>query len=795
MKRRLASLLLLPCLLAASQCADAAPPKEAPALSLDFEEQAQLKGCYLNETFASIVNVNPISGNGSLIIDTTSSPSEWSPCFKTPPGFLKGGGDYFVEFKCRNLSLDADSYSLFIIRPFGAENGLSDLGSIAFNVVGPERSFKLPFHVPNGRDDYSFQVHARKKAVALIDDIKIYPGIPAAFLPAKGDAKPSAALNVPSGCGEFMIELPSPKSPLSASVADFGASPESPDNAKAFNDAIASCKASGASKLSVPKGVYRFTSNVPVSFDKLSDFEFDGQGSTFIFLKKKAALFSISGCERSLFKNFNIDWDWDKDPLASVVNVEAIGKDGAYADFKFVDYELFPRRDVRVAGIEQFDPEAWTLSASDKALRMFFEFYQGRTVPKTEWVSGNVLRVYADPDKKGFFLRDLKPGLCFLMRHYYYDMVGVSMQDNAHLTLSGVTIFSCPGHGFVVHGEQHHWQLVNSNILRPPGTRRPMTCTADHHHVAQSRGYMKMDGCQFSLGGDDFLNIHDSSGFAVKGGAASVSTRNVNNMSSYHIGDTVELRNDDYSPTGFSAKITEKKPVDPKRGIHEISFDKDVPEQRGEGFILFNRRYDSGHVIVRNCKFFDAPPRRLLLLAHDVTVEGNSFSKAGSVKIETGYTLNVWSEGYGASNIVIKNNVFDMQNPRAAYKAELTPAIYMSVYLKSDPSVEKTKYPILRDILIENNRFVNCPGAIAYACSAKNVIVRGNTIVNDVPRGEDLLFRGAVGTSWSSEVFVTGNKWISSPLTPKPGLFYDSETSSDVYCWGNEIVEGPSAAK
>jgi len=526
-----------------------------------------------------------------------------------------------------------------------------------------------------------------------------------------------------------------------------------------------------------------------VKFEKLSDFEFDGQGSTFVFLKKKGDLIAINACERALFKDFNLDWDWDKDPLASVVRVEAVEPFGEYVDFKFIDYEKFPKADVRVADIEQLDPETMSVGC-EGAFNTGFEFFRGKSsAPKTEWVSGNVLRVFSGEQQKKLFADKLKNGTLFRMRHYVYDMVGISMRDNANLTLSGVNIYSCPSHALLTTGKQHHWQLLNTNIVRPPGTKRPITCTADHHHIGQSLGYFKMDGCEFSLGGDDCLNIHDVSGYGVKASERAIaSPKHIGN-----VGDLVELRQDDYSPAGFTGRIksigSSNSPKNPKL----FTFEEPLPEQKGENFITFNRAYDSGNVIIRNCYFHDNRARALLILAHDVTIENNSFfhNQMGAIKIETGYTFNVWSEGYGASNIVIRGNVFDSVNPVGAYRNELVPTIYISVYLKTDPSSEKTMYPILHDILIEGNKFVNNPGAIAYACSAKNVFIKGNSIVNDLPRKVELPYRGSVGTAYSSNVFVTGNFWELSPSMPAPAVVSDLETSKDVYCWGNKAEEPP----
>lgn len=73
------------------------------------------------------------------------------------------------------------------------------------------------------------------------------------------------------------------------------------------------------------------------------DFELDGKGAKFIFLRTEKESFLINDCERLLLRNLSCDWDWAADPLASVV--EVMRTDPGTVDFKFVEYDRFPRRD------------------------------------------------------------------------------------------------------------------------------------------------------------------------------------------------------------------------------------------------------------------------------------------------------------------------------------------------------------------------------------------------------------------------------------------------------------------
>ncbi|MBI4978521.1 MAG: hypothetical protein HZC28_13665 [Spirochaetes bacterium] len=759
------------------------------AASFDFEQEP---GVTLVEGRATVTDKGAISGARSVLIDTMSSSAEWNPCVMTPQGTFKPGTDYLISLNVKLIEAASNCYVHILMRPLDEPGPKLDIARMDVKDVGAVKRIRLKCRIQADKTTQALQIHTHNKVRALIDDIVVIEGTGERFIPVT--EKPSAytgTLSLPNGSPEFTIDLPRSKG-TTASVADFGASIASEDNLQAFNNAINHCRSNGISKLIVPKGVYRFTNNSPMRFERLSDFEFDAQGSEFIWLKTRNQCIDIVTSERIMLRNFFVDWDWSKDPLGSVVSVEAIGPEGAYVDLKFIHYTDFPRKDVRIGILEGLDPTTMSVGF-EGSFDIGHEFFRRADSKRAsyEWLSGNRMRLNAYSDgAKSTYAKRVKPGDLFRIRHYVYDMPGITMYANTNLTLSNVTIYGVPSHAFVTSGEQHHWQFLNTHIRKRPGSTHPITCTADHHHIAQSLGYYKMDGCEFSFGGDDCLNVHDTTGFAFKTGADTLTTKNMS-VAGLRPGDHLELRNDDYSPTGTVLTLKEKKGPGDKEHPNELIFESPIPEQRTSGFILFNKRYNSENIIVRNCYFHDNRARGLLLLGRNITVESNRFfhTQMGAIKIETGYTFNVWSEGYGVSNVIIRSNLFENANPYRCFPAEKHPIIYISVYLKSDPSVEKTTYPILKDILIDNNMFITTPGVITYVCSASNVTIRNNTIRNPETGKENLPHRGAVGASYASDVKVIGNTWVRSPYAPNMGVYADVETTSGIVVEGNTVVD------
>ena len=614
------------------------------------------------------------------------------------------------------------------------------------------------------------------------------------FVPAETNAAPfTGDLGaLPTGAKEFTVVLPKPAKELVVNAADFGITEHTTNLATELNKVIVHCKQIGASKLVLNRGNYRVTENFPIVFDGLKDFEFDAQDSTFIYRKETGDNMQVINCERVLFGNFNFDWDWETDPLASLVEIVGVNAAGQkpYVDFKFFEYDKFPNRNTRMINTSPYDLKTQSVGWEGGFTTYFCPLSGPRINQHLEWRSDNVVRIYYDAGihlsgGQQTFAR-FKPHQIFRMQHYYYHMVGISMADNTHLTLQNINVFSCAGHAFRVSGKQQFWQMLNVNIKRPAGVaRRAITCTADHLHIARSRGFLKMLNCEFSLGADDCINMHDNTGFARRTSDFSIKTQNARVAAEYQLGELIELRQGDYSPSGFKSKIKEIKKVDPAKGVYEITFADKVPEQKLDGFIMFNWDYDTHNIIVRDCYFHGNRAHGILILARDVTIENNRFyhQEEGAIKIETGYTFEHWSEGYGARNIVIRNNTFEKSVVDDAGRD-----IYMSVYMKKTWPGADTMFPILSDILIENNTFKDSSGYIIKMGSTGNVTIRNNTFINETSRLVNEPWRGTFSVAYSTNARIVNNTWVDSTNIPGPGVSYDDKTTAGIIIQGNKIV-------
>ncbi len=498
-----------------------------------------------------------------------------------------------------------------------------------------------------------------------------------------------------------------PSAPV-AEAAAFGVSVDSADNVPALNKALDWCRRNKAAGLRVAPGTYRFTSDTPVWMERLRDFTFDGGGAKFVFFRKKGESFRVMDCERTTVRNLSVDWDWEKDPLGSLVKVrEANDK---YFDLEFVDYRRFPRRDVRIAYLSAWDAEARAVGTelSNLGRGVDMSWVGPRKDKRKEWLSGNVLRIHQNG------AANLPTGSVWRAQHYYYDRHCFQLASNSGLTVEDVRILSCPGAAFTIAGKQRD-TLLRRVTIRPPADdpKRVISCTADHVHVVKSRGNLRLEDCDFALGADDCLNVHDVTAWAPEvRGADALEVRN--GAGSFDVGDEIEIRNADYSPcTNVLRRVVRKEPVAGKPQAAAVFFDGPVPPKTHKyGFVLFNRSYCSDGVVLKNCTFGGNRARGVIIQCNDVLIENCRFwhTENEALKIMTGWTEDLWCEGVGVTNCVVRNCTFDNCQAGARGKKR-DEVIFLSTYLRQPsyaPGWESSTYPIFDRIRFENNTFIGC---------------------------------------------------------------------------------------
>ena len=727
--------------------------------------------------------------DGSFIFETEGKNETF--LVSTRAGIFKPDTDYVLSFdiSVEQAGTNSDFLHVFL-RPENASGANFDLYRQNFQQSGEIFKAEARVRTPPSPKNYKLNFTAYGAIKGKLSNLTIFEGRGGNFFPACAGAEKCAEppQKLPEGAPDFNIDLPRPQKEKTVNAADFGLDEQTESAATAINAAIAHCKKSGASKLVLPQGIYKCYENKAVDIADMSDFTFDGNGATLVFRKDADVCnMRIARTQRVRICNVNFDYDWQTQPLAAIVELVGYGVDSdkrPFADFKFTEYETYPYygKNMRVCNLSPYDIKAGSVGVENaKTFGYGFGHTSDRS-PEIKWLSPNEVRAYLPAEFLDF------AGQCkyYRMQHYYYASNGVILEDNKHTTLQNINVHSCKGHAFVSVGTQQYYQFLNVNIAPPQRQRRPITCTADHLHVVNSRGYLKMIGCEFSMGADDCVNVHDCTYVAkrcddrtlkVIGGAKNMITK----------GEILELRHGDFSPSGFIGAVSEIQ----KNGEDTLlKFSGTIPPQKAGCFVLFSKKYDSSNVLIKGCTFHSNRARGIILQCSNATIEDCIFQRneAGALKILTGYTDSSWCEGCGVNNVVVRNCTFESPNPQGALYMGMECAIFQGVYMKTDPSDRQTLYPIISNILFENNRFKNPFGLVAIFASTSNLTFKDNIIESSIPRKSARDYRGGIYVASSKNVNILNNTWIESPLFPNPGITADEYSAPTLLAAGNRIA-------
>ncbi len=730
-------------------------------------------------------------------------------------GLLKPDTDYLLEF---NVSLNrkkpvselekkqsaipslpkSQEHLHLTLRPISEKSHKQDIFRKNFYLQTTPAKWTKRFKTPKDIRDYSVQFSLKGDCKVEISNIKISEGTGCDFYPIEMETKipPSFSKNIPSGCPEFEVKLPNTsKDSKIVNASDFGLNEERTDCREILQNAINFCKKIKASKLVIPKGTYKLYTDGNLQLTYMKDFTLDAQGSTFIYLRKKGCSLYLGSTERVKICNLNMDWNWNKFPLASVVKIENIHRDSkayeSYIDLKFLHYKVHPfykNPETPAIVLHPWNDE----TGYDKGQHSLYlsGLYDGVKAPKSQWLNENTLRIFISSQER---LKNQKTGGIFRLQHNYYSQSCIVLDSAKHTTFENVNVYSCAGHGVLVGGLSEFMSFKNFNIA--PAKDAPkthcMSCSADHFHVATSKGFIKLDNCHFGYGGDDCINIHDTSCFAVYNSSNSILANNCSEKK-YRLGELLELRHEDFSPSGYIGKIKKitplKKKNEKEKPLAIIEFGSPIPEQKLNGFVIFNKSRCTQNVSIKNCKF--ERKRGVLILCKNVTIEDCEFNDniAGALKFETGYTYNIWSEGTGVRNAVVRNCKF--KNPNESNKVDMgfIRDIWLGAYTGFDNDTQRqTPYPIISDILFENNSFEDISGLIAIIASSQNITFKSNTIYckNDKSRP---YYLNCFYLNHSKDIAFINNTWEDAKDC-KVGIYADWRSTKNIYIKNNKVKE------
>lgn len=513
---------------------------------------------------------------------------------------------------------------------------------------------------------------------------------------------------------EFYIVRPVSEKLTEVHSADFGMSPENEDNTAAMCGALEYCKSNPGTKLVIDEGTYYFRQANKIVLSRLDTCFIDGKNAKFIF-SKTGTFFQISQCNCVEFNGLSIDVDRVGNPLDDVMEIRNNNKDAHTLEFVFFEKSDVPE-DMIISAVTQCDPETLTFGAKDGS-REIYVYMNPDVIKKVEKISPNVLRITHD----GAF-DSYQDGERYIVRRHVYDgqvfSLGAASRD---ITFDGVNIFGSYGSGYGAGDLAGHWQIINSYIGVDPEdtTGAHVSQGADGIHIAGSSGFFNLENCDIWGQGDDALNVHDGIGYVSEVSGNTI--RMYSSQTRINAGEYLAFKDDTFNETGFRAKILSAAQGDGSSTEKVITFDTDVSDKVKVGYIAYNTVTDSGNYVIRNNYIHENRARGLLLQSDNGLCEGNRFYKieGQAIKIVMDIRPDLWQEGTGVNNLIIRNNTFE-QCDYSGWGEQITIDTYIDGHYAD--------CYVFRNIDITGNTFKNFGKYVINAMNVNGLDFSGNKI-------------------------------------------------------------------
>jgi|GEM_PF-6067542 len=448
--------------------------------------------------------------------------------------------------------------------------------------------------------------------------------------------------------------------------------------------------------------------------DGMSDIIFDGTGATLVCREIKPGIL-INNCQNITLRGFVIDWDV---LLASLGVIETLNGEKHLRILPECNTEGAPVRSVCEF---DFDNRTWKMNTQE-----FYMFAPGfkpddnyEQVEKGlyKFQNKNLLNMFKDGDK-------------MLVRHYVYEgtaAVYANGRKNESISLERLTVLQCPSHAYLFTHCGKGICLDGCRIARGDQSR-PITATADGVHIGSCRGDIVIENCDFSLQGDDSVNIHGRWTRANSLDERKINVRSADLKDFTEVGDPVNFHsatNLEFYGTAIIAEIEKSASED----LIILTIDREIPEGFAAGDLIANQNNASDNFIIRNNYFHDHRARGMLIQAKNGIIEENLIVNVQGAGIQITTDCDFWLEGFGCENVVVRGNRLIGVNKvnSSSYRMDRHPAA-LNVVVDTPTGIGD--YPLHKNIIIENNEIVDTPGAAMLVASVENATIRGNRIKN-----------------------------------------------------------------
>lgn len=522
------------------------------------------------------------------------------------------------------------------------------------------------------------------------------------------------------------------------------------------------------SEIKFEKGIYHFYPDKALEFyvnisnhddvlvctafpiKNFKNLEINGQGSTFIFHGRMIP-FLIDKANNIHIKNVIIDW---AQTFHSEGLIVANDQKNKTFDMQISDEYPYEIRNEQLVFVKEYYEhqlgQTILYDPKRKAIAFDTESYTDLTSFKRDIVQNNIDKITykykVDPlDKKynsigtehRLKVEQLKPGLVRIYNHTKkLPPVGTILtakgeqSDNrvapairiTHtygFNATNVTVHHAGGMGLIAENSA---DLILDGFKVTPSNGRMVSTTADATHFVGCRGKIELKNCTFNNQLDDATNVHGTYQEVVD--VLDEYRLGVRMGHSQQQGFTIGKPNDKIGFVRLSSSffayeqgvIKETQKINSRYQI--ITFNEKLPKKIKTGDLIENL---DGYpdLLVQNCTISNNRARGLLISnpVHTL-IENNFFStemEAILVPVESGH----WYESGNATNLTIKNNVFqDCQH--SGFNRGV-------IRFVTDDDNENIAF---RNIEISNNTFNQFDNLILEIANTDGLKFTGNTITN-----------------------------------------------------------------
>jgi hypothetical protein len=457
--------------------------------------------------------------------------------------------------------------------------------------------------------------------------------------------------------------------------------------------------------------------------EKFNSVEIEGNGSEFIF-HGQIAPFQIRESNKVIIKNLTIDWDI---PFLFQGEVTSVNNDENWFEIKpFTEGYSWKleKEQIKFPDIDGFSyfELGSTLAYDSKLKRVAYGAFDMTIRPR--WVekkTNGILRIHEK-------LKNYSPKVGEVI-----NSKGESEQNryapafhiinSKNIILEGITIHHALGMGFLFERSENI-KIIKSNIYVRKESDRLVSTTADATHFCNCKGDIIVENCKFQHMLDDGTNVH---GTYVE--VAKILNQNTVIIELKHfeqlgfefagIGDEIWFIQQPNPSRGVVNSVSEIAAVNDS--FLKITFKNDLPLDLKVGDILENKTWNPTF-IMRGCSIDSHRARNVIIKTPlKIVIENNIFSSMMSAIQLRGDTF-YWFESGAVNDVLIRNNRFVNCN----YGGVDSAILYVT------PRLSKTFDNMTlfdSNIRFENNTIETFGNRIIMADRVNGLSVTGNTII------------------------------------------------------------------